>query len=119
MDLILTFIVGGMLCAVAQILIDKTMLTPARILVGYVVAGVVLFAVGLYTPLYEAAGCGASIPLIGFGAAVGKGVREAVDARGLIGVLTGGLSATAAGISGALFLGFLCSLLVRARHKKM
>ena len=119
MDLILTFIVGGGLCAVAQILIDKTMLTPARILVGYVVAGVVLFAVGLYTPLYEVAGCGASIPLIGFGAAVGRGVREAVDANGLIGVLTGGLTATAAGISAALFLGFLCSLLVKARHKKM
>ncbi len=119
MNLFLTFAVGGALCAAAQILIDKTRLSPARILVGYVVLGVFLFAVGLYTPLFEVVGCGASIPLIGFGAAIGKGVRDAVDTTGLLGVFTGGLTATSAGISAALFLGFLLSLFARGKHKKM
>ena len=113
------FLVGGAFCAAAQLLLDLTALTPARVLVIYVVLGVALGAVGLYEPLYRFAGAGASVPLVGFGAAVGRGVKEAVDADGLIGVLTGGLTATAAGISAALFLGFLCSLLVKARHKKM
>ncbi len=119
MSYLFTFLVGGALCAAAQILIDKTRLSPARILVGYVVLGVLLFAFGVYTPLFEFAGCGASIPLIGFGAAIGRGVKEAVNTDGLIGVLTGGLSATAAGITATLFLGFLFSLFVNAKHKKM
>ena len=119
MDLILTFIVGGGLCAVAQILIDKTILTPARILVGYVVAGVVLFAAGLYTPLYEVAGCGASIPLIGFGAAVGRGVREAVDGDGLWGVIKGPFVAMSAGVNVALILGFLSSLFFKGKSKRL
>ena len=119
MNLLLTFLVGGAFCAAAQILIDKTRLSPARILVGYVVLGVLLFAFGIYTPLFELAGCGASIPLIGFGAAIGRGVKEAVDTDGIFGVLTGGLTATASGITATLFLGFLFSLLVEAKHKKM
>lgn len=119
MNLLLTFLVGGAFCAAAQILIDKTRLSPARILVGYVVVGVLLFAVGLYTPLFELVGCGVSIPLVGFGAAVGKGVKEAVDKTGILGVLTGGLTATAAGISATLFLGFFLSLFARGSHKKM
>ena len=119
MELLLTFAAGGALCAVAQILIDTTRLTPARILVCYVVAGVLLFATGLYEPIYEAVGCGISIPLVGFGATVGRGVKEAVDTDGLIGALTGGLTATAAGIGATLFLGFLASLLFRGRHKRM
>lgn len=119
MNYVLAFAVGGLCCVIAQLLIDLTPLTPARILVSYVTVGVVLYAVGIYTPIYEAAGCGISIPLFGFGAAVGRGVKEAVDKTGLLGVLTGGLTATAAGISAALFLGFLASLLFRARHRKM
>lgn len=119
MNLIFTFLVGGAFCAAAQILIDKTRLSPARILVGYVVLGVLLYAVGLYTPLFEFAGCGASIPLIGFGAAIGRGVKEAVDTTGLLGTLTGGLTATSAGISATLFLGFFLSLFAHGGHKKM
>lgn len=119
MNYLFSFLVGGILCAAAQILIDKTRLSPARILVGYVLFGILLFATGLYEPLFNLAGCGASIPLIGFGAAVGRGVKEAVDTDGILGVLTGGLSATSAGISAALFLGFLLCLFFRGRHKKM
>lgn len=119
MSLIFTFITGGVLCAAAQILIDKTRLSPARILVGYVLFGILLFATGLYDPLFRIAGCGASIPLVGFGAAVGRGVKAAVDSDGILGVLTGGLSATSAGITAAIFLGFFLCLFVRGRHKKM
>ena len=96
------FVVGGLFCVIAQILIDKTKLTPARILVGYVVAGVILGALGLYKPILDFAGAGASTPLTGFGYLISKGVREAVDEKGLLGAITGGLSATAGGISAAI-----------------
>ena len=112
------FVVGGLLCVVAQLLIDLTRLTPARILVAFVVAGVVLGAVGLYEPLYRLAGCGVSVPLLGFGGALARGVREAVHTDGLLGVLTGGLSATAAGVAAAMVLGLLAALLFKSRPKR-
>ena len=118
MKYIWAFVVGGIFCVIAQILIDKTMLTPARILVTYVVAGVILGAVGLYEPLVEFAGAGASVPLTGFGFNLSKGVREAVDERGLLGALTGGLSAAAGGTAAALFFGWLASLVSRGKPKK-
>lgn len=111
------FAVGGALCVVAQILLDKTSLTPARILVGYVVAGVILGAVGLYGPLVEFAGAGATTPLTGFGFLISKGVRAAVDEKGLIGALTGGLSAAAGGIAAALCFGYIAALFSRGDHK--
>ncbi len=119
MSLILTFAVGAVCCIIAQLLIDLTALTPAKILVGYVCAGVALFALGIYEPLFEVAGCGISVPLFGFGAAMARGVKEAVAESGAIGILTGGLSATAGGITAALFLGFLLSLFFRGREKRM
>lgn len=119
MNYLFAFAVGGLICAAVQVLIDLTKLTPARILVSLVFLGVILYATGLYTPIYKTVGCGISIPLIGFGATVAKGVRESVDTNGLIGALTGGLGATAAGISATLFLGFLFSLIFRGKHKKM
>lgn len=112
------FVVGGLLCVVAQLLIDLTRLTPARILVAFVVAGVALGAVGLYEPLYRFAGCGVSVPLLGFGGALARGVREAVHTDGLLGVLTGGLSATAAGVAAAMVLGLLAALLFKSRPKR-
>lgn len=112
------FAVGGLLCVVAQLLIDLTRLTPARILVAFVVAGVALGAVGLYEPLYRFAGCGVSVPLLGFGGALARGVREAVHTDGLLGVLTGGLSATAAGVAAAMVLGLLAALLFKSRPKR-
>ena len=111
------FFVGGALCAVGQVLIDRTRLTPARILVGYVVAGVVLGGLGLYAPLLEWAGAGAAVPLTGFGAALAKGVREAVGESGPAGILTGGLTASAAGITTAVLMGVVASLLFRSREK--
>ena len=111
------FLVGGAFCVIAQILIDKTKLTPARILVGYVVAGVILGAVGLYKPLVDFAGAGATTPLTGFGYLIFKGVKEAVDKQGLLGVLTGGLTSTAGGISAAICFGFLASLIFRSKTK--
>lgn len=111
------FIVGGLFCAVAQILIDKTALTPARVLVAYVVAGVVLGAVGLYKPLIDFAGGGATVPLTGFGYIISKGVREAVDRDGLIGALTGGMTAAAGGITAALFFGLCASLIFKSKPK--
>lgn len=114
---ILAFLVGGGLCAVAQILLDKTKLTPARILVGFVVCGVFLGAVGVYPLLTSVAGAGASTPLSGFGNLIARGVREAVDEQGLIGALTGPLCAAAAGISAALILGFLASLIFKGKRK--
>lgn len=116
-DLLAVFLVGGGLCLAAQLLLDKTSLTPARILVGYVVAGVLLGAVGLYGPLAEFAGAGASTPLCGFGYLIAKGVREAVEAQGLIGALTGPLSAASAGISAALCFGVLAALISRGKPK--
>lgn len=112
------FLVGGLICAIAQILIDKTKLTPARILVSYVCIGVLLTAIGIYKPLVDFAKCGATVPLTGFGYAIAMGVRSAVDENGLIGALTGGLTATSGGITLALCLGLIASLLVSHRRKK-
>ena len=121
MDIILNFtrafIVGGLLCVVAQILIDKTKLTPARILVGYVVAGVILGAIGVYKPLIDFAGGGATVPLTGFGYLISKGVRAAIDRDGLIGVLTGGLTATAGGITAAMFFGLIAAIIFKSKSK--
>ena len=117
MDYLKAFLVGGILCLIGQILIDKTKLTPARILVSYVVAGVILGAVGGYKPLVEFAGAGASVPLTGFGYNLSKGVREAVDKDGFLGIFTGGLKATAGGITAAVFAGLLASLLFKAKDK--
>lgn len=111
------FLVGGAFCVVAQILLDKTALAPARILVGYVVAGVLLGAVGVYRPLVELAGAGATTPLTGFGYLIAKGVRTAVDEKGLMGALTGGLTAASAGSAAALCFGYLAALLSRGRPK--
>ena len=113
LKLLWAFLVGGALCVVAQILIDKTKLTPARILVGFVVAGVILGAVGLYKPFAEFAGAGATTPLSGFGYLISKGVKEAVDRQGLIGAFTGGLSAAAGGTAAALCFGLLAAALCR------
>ena len=117
MEYIKAFIIGGALCVVGQILIDKTKLTPARILVAYVVAGVILGGIGLYRPVTEFAGAGATVPLTGFGYSLTKGVKEAVDQNGFIGVLTGGLKATAGGITAAVIAGLISSLLFRSRDK--
>ncbi len=117
MDYLKAFLIGGILCLIGQILIDRTKLTPARILVAYVVAGVVLGAVGVYKPLVEFAGAGATVPLTGFGYNLAKGVREAVDKDGFLGIFTGGLKATAGGIAAAVTAGLLASLLFRARDK--
>lgn len=117
MDYLKAFLVGGILCLIGQILIDKTKLTPARILVSYVVAGVVLGAVGIYKPLVEFAGAGATVPLTGFGYTLSKGVREAVDKDGFLGIFTGGLKATAGGITAAVFAGLLASILFKAKDK--
>ncbi len=117
MDFIKAFLVGGLLCLIGQILIDKTGLTPARILVSYVVIGVFLGAVGIYEPLLEFAGAGAAVPLTGFGSTLAKGVREAIDESGFIGIFTGGLKASAGGITAAVISGLLCSLLFRSRDK--
>jgi stage V sporulation protein AE len=118
-QLILTFVSGGVLCLIAQLLIDLTRLTPARILVAYVSLGVLLYAVGVYEPMEKIFGSGVSVPLIGFGANIGRGVREAVESQGLLGVLSGGLSASAAGITAALIFGFVFSILSRPRPKRM
>ena len=112
-----SFAVGGALCALGQLLIDRTRLTPARILTAYVVAGVLLGAVGLYEPLAEWAGAGACVPLTGFGYNLAKGVREAVDSEGLLGALLGGFRAAAAGVAAAVFFGFLAALLFKPKDK--
>ena len=119
MSVFLAFLMGGFICAVAQVLIDKTKLTPARILVFYVCLGVFLFGVGLYEPLFNIFGEGVALPLIGFGAVVGRGVREAVLERGIIGAISGGLTASAAGITFAIILGILFSLFFKAHPKEM
>ncbi|MBR6676013.1 MAG: stage V sporulation protein AE [Clostridia bacterium] len=111
------FLTGGALCAIAQVLIDRTKLTPARILVTYVVAGVALGAVGLYSRFSDFAGAGATVPLTGFGNLIAKGVREAVDKDGLIGALSGGLCASAAGIGAALVFGLAAALLFKSKRK--
>lgn len=111
------FLIGGLLCLIGQVLIDKTKLTPARILVSYVVAGVILGALGLYQPLVDFAGAGATVPLTGFGFLLAKGVKEAVESLGFLGIFTGGLKATAGGIAAAVFCGLLVSLIFRPRDK--
>lgn len=117
MEYLKAFVVGGCFCLIGQILIDKTKLTPARILVSYVVIGVILGAVGLYKPLTEFAGAGASVPLTGFGNTLAKGVREAISQDGFLGIFTGGLKATAGGISVAVFCGLIASFLFKAKDK--
>ena len=117
MDYLNAFLCGGILCAIGQLLIDKTKLTPARILVSYVVAGVILGAVGIYAPFAEFAGAGATVPLTGFGYNLAKGVKEAVDEKGFLGILTGGLKACAGGISAAVICGLLASLIFKDRDK--
>ena len=117
MEYLKAFLIGGLFCLVGQILIDRTKLTPARILVSYVVAGVFLSAVGLYKPLVDFAGCGATVPLTGFGNTLAQGVREAIDEKGFLGIFTGGLTATAGGIAGAIVACLLASLLFRPKDK--
>ena len=117
MELVKAFIVGGIFCVIGQILIDKTKLTPARILVGYVVMGVILGAVGIYKPIVEFAGAGATVPLTGFGYTLSKGVKEAITQEGFLGILTGGLRATAGGIAAAIIAGLIVSLIFKAKDK--
>jgi len=117
MEYIKAFIVGGILCLIGQILMDKTKLTPARILVSYVVLGVVLGGIGIYEKLVEFAGAGATVPLTGFGNNLAKGVREAVAQDGFIGIFTGGFKAAAGGITAAIFAGLLMSLIFKAKDK--
>jgi stage V sporulation protein AE len=117
MDYVKAFLVGGALCLIGQILIDKTKLTPARILVSYVVCGVILTAIGIYKPLVDFAGAGATVPLTGFGYCLANGVKEAVDSDGLLGVFTGGLKSTAGGITAAIMSGLLVSLIFKAKDK--
>ena len=117
MEYLKAFIIGGILCAIGQIFIDKTKLTPARILVGFVVGGVILSALGFYEPFVEFAGAGATVPLSGFGHSLAKGVRSAVMEKGLLGAFTGGLSATAGGISAAIVFGFLIALFFKPKDK--
>lgn len=115
--LIVSFLVGGFICFVGQILIDYTKLTPARILVTYVVLGVALTALGIYQPIVDFAGAGATVPLTGFGYSLAKGVESAITQYGLIGAFTGGLTATAAGIAVAIFMGLIMSLIFRSGDK--
>ena len=117
MEYLKAFVVGGLICVIGQILIDKTKLTPARILVGFVVSGVILSALGFYEPLVEFAGAGATVPLSGFGHSLAKGVRSAVVDKGFLGIFTGGLSATAAGISAAIVFGYLIALFFKPKDK--
>ena len=116
-DIVKAFFVGGFLCVIGQVLIDKTKLTPARILVSYVVIGVLLGAIGLYKPLVEFAGAGATVPLTGFGYNLAKGVKEAVEQDGFLGILTGGLKASAGGIAAAIVCGLIVSLIFKAKDK--
>jgi len=117
MQYLWAFLIGGAICVVGQILIDKTKLTPARILVGFVVVGVILGGVGIYQKLVDFAGAGATVPLPGFGNLLAKGVKEEVDRMGLLGILTGGLKASAAGIMAAVFFSFVASLIFQPKSK--
>ncbi len=112
-----SFTVGGLLCVIAQVLIDKTKLTPARILTGYVVAGAILSAVGIYKPLADFAGAGATVPLTGFGHSLITGVRKAIDNYGITGIFTGGLTGTAGGITAAVFFSTLAAMVFKLRDK--
>ena len=118
MDYLWCFLCGGLLCAVGQVLIDLTKLTPARILTGYVVTGVILQAVGLYQPLVDWAGAGATVPLTGFGYSLAKGVAKAVGEQGLLGVLTGGLTATAGGIAAAVVFALVMAIFCKPKEKR-
>lgn len=118
MEYLNAFLCGGVLCIIGQLLIDRTSLTPARILVAYVVGGVILGALGLYQPLIDWAGAGATVPLTGFGSLLAKGVKKAVAEKGLLGALTGGVTAAAGGITAAVFFGFLVALLFKSRPKR-
>lgn len=117
MEYVKAFLVGGAICAVGQLLLDKTRMTPARILVCFVVLGVILGGTGVYEPLVEFAGAGATVPLTGFGYNLARGVREAVGEEGWLGVLTGGMKAAAGGISAAVVFGFLAALLFKPKDK--
>jgi stage V sporulation protein AE len=117
LDYVKAFAVGGALCVIAQILIDRTALTPARILVGYVVSGVILGALGLYEPLMDFAGAGASTPLTGFGYVIAKGVREAVDKDGAFGILRGALTASSAVVTAVLVMSFIAAIFTKRRPK--
>lgn len=110
------FVVGGLLCVIAQILIDKTKLTPARILVTYVVSGAILTAIGVYEPLVKFAGAGATVPLTGFGYSLAMGVKKAVAENGLFGAVTGGLTATSGGITVVVIAGVICALIFKAKR---
>ena len=118
MEYLKAFLTGGILCAIGQILIDKTKLTPARILVSYVVAGVILGGLGIYQYLVDWGGAGATIPLTGFGYNLCKGVEKAVSEKGFLGIFTGGLTAASGGIAAALVFGFLVSIIFRSKSKK-
>ncbi len=117
MDYAKAFLVGGILCVIGQILIDRTKLTPARILVFYVVVGVFLGAIGLYQPLADWAGAGATVPLTGFGNTLAKGVKDAVDEQGLLGAFTGGLKASAGGITAAVVFGLLAAVIFKPKDR--
>ena len=111
------FWVGGLLCVVAQLFIDYTKATPARIMVGYVVAGVILTAIGVYEPVVNFAGCGATVPIIGFGYSLAKGVVKAIGEKGVLGIFTGGITGTSGGIAAAIFFGLLFSVLCKPKIK--
>lgn len=117
MQYIIAFLVGGILCVIGQLLIDKTKLTPARILVSYVVCGVILFALGIYEPIAQFAEAGATVPLTGFGYTLAKGVQQAVNEKGFLGIFTGGLGATSGGITAAIIGGLIVSVIFRAKNK--
>lgn len=118
MEYVKAFLFGGVLCIIGQLLIDRTSMTPARILVSYVVAGVILGGLGLYQPIIEWAGAGATVPLTGFGSLLAKGTKKAVAEKGLIGALTGGITAAAGGIAAAVFFGFLVALIFKSKPKR-
>ena len=118
MEYLKAFVVGGILCVIGQLLIDKTKLTPARILTGYVVTGVFLSAIGIYQPLADWAGAGATVPLTGFGHLLAKGVKKAVEEQGVLGAFSGGITAAAGGITAAIFFGFVVALVAKAKPKK-
>lgn len=111
------FVIGGLFCAIAQILIDKTNITPARVMVTFVVAGVVISAVGWYQPIIDFAGAGATVPIIGFGHLMAKGVREAIDQKGILGIFTGALTAGAAGVTAAMVFGYLAAIIFKPKEK--
>jgi stage V sporulation protein AE len=117
-DYLKAFLVGGLLCVIGQILIDQTKLTPAKILVSYVVAGVFFGAVGIYQPFVKWAGAGASIPLTGFGNVLAQGIKKAISEKGVLGIMTGGLTAAAAGISAAIIFGYVVALIFKPKEKE-